>query len=354
MEQKREIEEREVGFLVSPTAHFVSLVDRGANQIPFRIVKCQGEENGSMKRVVHKVIAPKDLPVEEMAGLFPAEADGVLKFDKGTECGSFTVYEQLSQDAFEDESFEVVNIDPERGVRCVVGALKQQNDGFIARLIKKRQPKEVAQLDDEIPSLSPEDCIKQYTMEAEDQLWSAMGAIANILMMEGFEPNERMKMISKVLDGLKAYFGQVFQVTQKAALQVQVERPKVKEREEETVSEEQVMQKSADEEIHEPVEDPTGVEQTVEDALKSEDATDDVETEKVSETETIKASFEDLRSEIEALKAQLKELEELRASVSEISEKIQKAAVPPTYRQSDDVAERKTKKQSVFKGVFQL
>jgi HD-GYP domain-containing protein (c-di-GMP phosphodiesterase class II) len=181
-----------------------------------------------------------------------------------------------------------------------------------------------------------------------------MGAIGSILMMEGFEPNERMKMISKVLDGLKAYFGQVFQVTQKAALPVRVERPKVEEREEETVSEEQVMQKSADEEIHEPVEDPTGVEQTVEDALKSEDATDDVETEKVSETETIKASFEDLRSEIEALKAQLKELEELRASVSEISEKIQKAAVPPTYRQSDDVAERKTKKQSVFKGVFQL
>jgi hypothetical protein len=353
MEQKREIEEREVGFLVSPTAHFVSLVDRGANQIPFRIVKCQGEENDSMKRVVHKVIAPKDLPVEEMTSLFPAEADGVLKFDKGMECGSFAVYEQLSQDAFEDESFEVVNIDPERGVRCVVGALKQQNDGFIARLIKKRHPKEVAQLDEEIPSLSLEDCIKEYTLEAEDQLWSAMGAIGSILMMEGFEPNERMKMISKVLDGLKAYFGQVFQVTQKAALPVRVERPKVEEREEETVSEEQVVQKSSEEETHEPVKEPTDVQ-----VEKSDDAADVVEDSSETEgdfgIEGIKASFEALKSEIEALKSQLKELEELRASVSEISEKIQKAAVPPTYRQSDDGAERKTKKQSVFKGVFQF
>ena len=123
--EKRIQEEREVAFMVDPEARFVSLVKRGANQIPFRIVK----EQKPMK-VLQSLIVPKGTEKDAIKGILGTELEDVVKFDKEVEKGGLVSYEQIPRASFKEDSVEMVTLNEEKGIVGIQGEMVEKADSL--------------------------------------------------------------------------------------------------------------------------------------------------------------------------------------------------------------------------------
>ena len=120
--KKTKIVEKDVDYMVDPSAAYVSLVTHGANGESFLVVKSK-DKNLPSGMVVQRVIVPKSLDKEE--------ADQLLeKFNVEDEQDYPThlAYNQIALDRCESDSFHVIKMDDDGKLMAVVGKLKDVDD----------------------------------------------------------------------------------------------------------------------------------------------------------------------------------------------------------------------------------
>ena len=110
--KKTKIVEKDVDYLVEPSASFVSLVPHGANGEPFYVVKSADKE----PLVVQRVIVPKTLETKEADELLKS-----FKTDDEQDFPSYLTYTQVPADQIEEASVKVIKMGD---LMAVVGSLK--------------------------------------------------------------------------------------------------------------------------------------------------------------------------------------------------------------------------------------
>jgi len=163
-----------VVYMTDPEAKFVSLVGRGANRTPFRIVKNQ--EEPSMK-IIQRIVARKGTDVAAIQEAVGAEAASVLNLTNVQESGAFIQYEQHPLEAFKSDSLVVVPMTDDNSVLGICGELVEKNEGFVSKLLSRSNPRKGVEVPD---SLSP---ISEETLKGDMShiVWTELGALCNAL-----------------------------------------------------------------------------------------------------------------------------------------------------------------------------
>jgi hypothetical protein len=144
--------EKEVTFLVDPKPKFVSLVKRGANQMPWTVVKSQKEDDGvAVRRVLRTIIAPENVSEEALKAVVGEDA----RFDQKKQIGNLMHYDQLPPEVLKsDQPAEFVTLDAAQNISGLVvhfpeEALKSGN--FLTRLFKpSASPVNALELDESV------------------------------------------------------------------------------------------------------------------------------------------------------------------------------------------------------------
>jgi len=335
-------QEREVVFLVSPKAHFVSLVGRGANQTPFRVVKTQEKQGDAPVKVLQSLIVPAGMDQEAVCGLFDEDVRGVLKFDKALGNGKNTVFEQYARSAFKAESLELVTLDEKSGVLAVRGELSDTDQGgVIAKLFKPVKKAEALEISDDLSAMAPEAVVKAVSDAVYGELYRACEASQMILFQESTPDVDKVAMVQKLLLGFVEYLTSVLPVTKGAPL---IKPEPVDQTA--TPNEEPEMTATKDETPKTP-EQPQ-VEPAVE-TVKSDVPADPIA--------ALTALIEPLVQRLDAVeKAVASDVNKSVQALAETVAKLEKAVPAIPSRDADDVekTEKSDRKPDVFAGVLGL
>lgn len=337
-------QEREVVFLVSPKAHFVSLVTRGANQTPFRVVKTQEKQGDAPVKVLQSLIVPAGMDQEAVCGLFDEDVRGVLKFDKALGNAKTVVFEQYARSAFKAESLELVQLDAESGVMAVRGELAESDQGgVIAKLFKPVKKAEALEIGDGVASMSQEDVVKAVSDAVYGELYRACEASQMILFQESTPDTDKVAMVQKLLLGFVEYLTSVLPVTKGAQLiKPEAAQPTDTPNEEpEMTAKEEKLEETAQQGA------PEEIEKTQEASGEPQDA-----------VASLKVLIEPLIQRLDAVEKAVvatdvaKSVKELAESVA----KLEKAVPAIPSRDADDVekTEKTDRKPDVFAGVLGL
>lgn len=325
--------EKEVVFMLEPTANFVSLVDRGANQIPFRVVKAnkKGKEMTQVKKILQSIIAPNDLSIDTIQESLGEDVQKVLKFDREAKRGGFKSYEQLPRESFKPESFELVTLDAEAGIRGVQGELADpEQKGIVARLFKREPQMEVIELDESAIKVESAEVQKSYSYELSEELSLLSQALYGLLFQEKGEMAEKLAAVDTVLANFRSFVEEALSVT-KGEL-IPSEKDEATGRQEQTEESEMAeMQKT--EAL--PTEE-TQVEEKKVDGVSQENFTNKVDTLFSDLEQKLSTQFSDLSSRIEKMERQIPGTVETRE---------------PVYFGGLSTS-KATKKDNVFKGVL--
>jgi len=219
MRKKRIQEEREIEFMVDPQARFVSIVKRGANQIPFRIVK---EQKGSESmKILQSLIVPKGTEESAVKEILGEDLEGIVKFDKSSERGNLVSYEQIPRASFKEDSFEMVTLDEEKSIVGIQGEMVEKNDNAIKRLFRGAQKTEsVIELDSEAFKAEGEEVVtKQFSEAVYDEMYHMSNAIGGILSQKMGDGKAKIAAIKKVMANFVDFLGDVMAVTKGSAIE---------------------------------------------------------------------------------------------------------------------------------------
>jgi ElaB/YqjD/DUF883 family membrane-anchored ribosome-binding protein len=320
--------EREINFLVDPEIKYVSIVSRGANGVPFKIVKNLDGEN--MQKVLHSIIAPKGTDPNDIKKLMGEDLESIVKLDSGMESGSHVTFVQQPRESFKADSLELFDIDKEKGIKGLRGLPVVEEKGLIGKLFAKQQ--EVIFIDDSLESQSKEDTVKYMSWELHDELEALEDAIEGILSQEAGDPQAKIEMVNAVMANFIKFVGDVITVTKGEALKIEKRGSPAN---------------TPAEEI--PVEENTPVEPAV-----VEKSVDEIVTEKLAEV--TKSFKEELASAMKELTESLTaKMEENAKKVDETAEAVSKMAemVPGEVTDTrEDRATEPTQKGDVFSGLL--
>jgi hypothetical protein len=136
--------EKEVVFLTNPEPHFVSLVNRGANQEPWIVVKEQKEDNMAVRKVLQAIVVPNGTDEDLIRSVIGDEIN--LQVSKTQ--GEFTSYELVPREACKADSFELVFLSEEnetiKGLAAEI--IAEKSEGFFKKLFKPEK-KQIFELD---------------------------------------------------------------------------------------------------------------------------------------------------------------------------------------------------------------
>lgn len=210
--------EKEVGFMTDPTATFVSVVSRGANQTPFRIVKSQEGASEKM-RVIQSLLVPKSMSQEDVLAVVGDDLKAAVKFDHGVETSKYTTFEQHPKTAFKEQTLELVVLDEASGLRGLVGEAKEETaKGMLGKLFTKKS--EVVAVADDVSAISPEQAVKSMDWEVYDELYALSDAVRGILGQEMGEASAKVGMVKTVLDNFAAFLDVVVTATKGQKMEV--------------------------------------------------------------------------------------------------------------------------------------
>jgi len=222
-----ENKEQEIGFLedVDISEGWVSIVTRGANQIPFTIVKSQepgAEEEVMPGMIARTVIAPKGTPEETLRKVFGEH----VKLDNPVETSKDVLYHQLAGQVFDGSSLELFKVaDDESGsFKVVAGKLKEkQESGLKLNFLRKKAPVSVLQLAED---MTPEqDVAKSMSYEVYDEISAFNSAVYGVLSQKVGDSSEKLAMVDTLYKNLSAYLAEAFAVMKEKAAEPLEQRP---------------------------------------------------------------------------------------------------------------------------------
>ena len=305
--------EMEVTFLTDPTARYVSLVKRGANQTPFRVVKTCKEE-GTM-RVLQSIIARKGTDAEVIKKALGEDVADIVQLNSPQETGSFTSYEQHPRDVFKADSFEVVDLAGDKSVLGIQGELIEKSEGIVAKLIKPAQ-KPVISVAEGAEVLSQEVVKADLGSEMWSELNAIEQAVRGIISQKEGSSRDKLTMVRTVLDNFMASLELAVTVAKCDSFDLPAEQ--VEKSETAELAQEQAAEASADPEPEqaekaesaeaaeaaaEPEAQPS-LEETVQKALKdaAEASLKQLETALKSQAEKFETELKKLTDEVDHLK----------------------------------------------------
>ncbi len=357
MKQPNEPDYPVVVYLTEPEAHFVSLVKRGANRTPFHIAK-QDKETEPMK-IIHRIIAKKGTDEAAIKAAVGEEASQLLKLDAPVESGAFTVYEQHKAEAFKAESLEVVSLADDNSIICLCGELAKKSEGFISKLLDKKEEKAGVEVPESMKAVKAEVLKGDFEWILFDELHAMGDAISGILGQQSSEQTDKVALIRAICDNFLKSLDTAMQVTKSDVFLPPKKEADVKEEdnteteksegndmnldlEDKKVKQPEDSKKSEDAVKEEKAEVPT------DEAKKAEETPAEVEKSEQPKDETaealtaMKASFEEMGKQLEAMKSELDALKKAPASA------VQSHADNPIPAQKSE----SKKSDNVFAGVF--
>jgi hypothetical protein len=123
---KKIIYEDEITWLENSDAAFVSLVDRGAIQDGFRILKNYKGEDQDMSKTIYKVLAPVDCEQEKLETI-KEEYQLNLEEKNSEELEGFDTYKQAEDEAVNLEEKELVSLDKAANIYAIVAPQVQED-----------------------------------------------------------------------------------------------------------------------------------------------------------------------------------------------------------------------------------
>lgn len=331
-------EMREVVFMYDPQPRYVSLVKRGANQIPFRIVKNVKEDQ---VKVIQSIVATKGTEVEAIKTALGQDVATIVKLEMPVESAGFVTFEQMPREAFKSDTFQVVALNEEKTVLGIQGELaeKAEGGGIIAKIFKPAEKTQVISVPEGTPTVDQavlKSQLSSLLWEEMDALWQA---IHGILSQEEGDGATKVSMVKKIMDNFTASLETAMVAMKCDRLDVPVKEPG-------KTADETPVEKSGT-----PKENPAQGEDLPAEQAAGSQLAPAVDLDVLSEQAAQKAA--------EALKPQideaLKPLAETVASLSQEIAKMQKIPAAVVADRTDDgvVAARKNQSsESVFKGVF--
>lgn len=345
-ENKHTIIERDVVFMTDPSASFVSLVKRGANQTPWRVVKNDKEKAMSTKKVLAKLIAPKGTELDVIKSAMGEDAQAALNFDSKVERGDLDVYEQKTLTAFKSDTLQMVTLDRETGLKGIAGELLDDAQGTVFGLFRSKKADGLL-LEGDFDAETEEVIKAQYSEMLWGELYAFIDGVGAIMAQERGDPMKKLEAIENMNDALMAHIKETLAVVKGDSLELKEPEQKEDEPEVEDVEKsEEPKDEPEVEDVEKSGEPEEQVDPEPEDVEKSDE--EQPESEDVEKSDDIKALISEAVKE--GLQPVQADLEDLKESVSKMQKRIPSTV---TDHSSDDV-ENATKSDDAgsFEGVF--
>jgi len=358
--------EREIRFLTNPMAQFVSLVSRGANQIPFRVVKIQTPDGGHttmVKKVIQAIIAPKELSEEKLKEMYGEDIEVSQKMD----FGKYVRYDQFKRELCNPDSFELVLLDQQSGVKGLAAELKEQSDNLVVKLFRRKEEIKAMEMPESSVPVEREEAQKMMSEGIVEEYYALGSLIQGILAQTYGTVEEKIAQLRKAFDNFIAYVSEAFAVSkldcipdlqlgQTADAQIVVEkvgkklsRLTIQKLKSVIDSLQQLLVESADDE-----EDVTKTDTNQEETMKPEEIQELI----AKAVEPSIADLTALKAQVETMAKTIEPLADVMKSISSLKEEVEKLAKSPATTvkvDSGDVPQVKKdagKQESVFKNVF--
>lgn len=333
--------EKEVGFLIDPEVTHVSIVDRGANQTPFKVVKNdKGGEKRMTAKVVYSIVAPKTVSTEEITKALGEDLTNIVKYDNKTENGEVVRYVQQPIDSFKEDTLSIVDIDKELNIKALCAEPKVESDNIIGKLFKKKA--QVILTDEQ--DLPLEEVVKSMSWEVSDEMYAMFSALDGVISQTNGDVSKKLKAVKDIWSNFYSFLSDALAVSKGEALSI---TPPKKEIKSEEALENGEMQTETETE--------TKTEKTVEDTIVTKEneliGENEAEAVKVEKTETVETPSVEEVVKVEVEKAvspiveALKALtEKLDGTMEDIKKMEQLVPTAPKSQEADPVKVEKAEK----------
>lgn len=190
-----------VVYMTDPEARYVSLVKRGANRTPFRIVKEQKETG---MKIIQRIVAKKGTDVEAIKSAVGDEAAKALNLSEPKSAGDFTVYAQHPEEAFKTDSLEVVSLSDDNSVICLCGEMVEKSEGFVSKLLAKKSELNGIEVPASLRPLDAEVLKARLEESVYAELDAMVGGIHSILRQSEGKASEKLQMCRSLCDNFIA------------------------------------------------------------------------------------------------------------------------------------------------------
>jgi hypothetical protein len=336
-------------FLFDPKPRSVSLVKRGANKTPFRVVKHCKED--SMK-VLQSIVALSATDAEAIKSVFAPEVHAALQLSAPKQSGKFTLYEQGPREKFKADTLEIVALKEDNSLLGIQGELIEDDPGLIVRAANMFK----AQKTQKYIGGAGEAPVDAEVLKSAlgNEMWSEISAlrdsISGILEQREGGGADKVEMVRKIMNNFLA------------ALELSVSTLKCDRfdfssfREKEKQLAAASVEKKANPDVPKDASGEVPKAAAANSAAKDENAPSEVA--KADVEEMLKAAVELANGTAEkSVSAVKKTLDEFSESLKSIQEEIAKMQKTPAsvVRSHDDSGEPVLKRQkdgNVFAGVF--
>lgn len=191
-----EQDEDTIVLLTDPQASFVSLVKRGANKTPFKIVK---QEKNTMK-IIQRIVTRKGVTPESISEAVMPDAADALNLKAPQESGAFVQYVQHPEDAFKSDSLEVVDISGDRSILAICGELAQKSEGFVSKLLARKSNEKGVEVPDTIERVDAEILKSDLSGLVWTELDALYNGIRGILCQASSEGSSKKQLAQTMCD----------------------------------------------------------------------------------------------------------------------------------------------------------
>ena len=191
-----EQDEDTIVLLTDPQASFVSLVKRGANKTPFKIVK---QEKNTMK-IIQRIVTRKGVTPESISEAVMPDAADALNLKAPQESGAFVQYVQHPEDAFKSDSLEVVDLSNDRSILAVCGELSQKSEGFVSKLLARKSNEKGVEVPDTVERVDAEILKSDLSGLVWTELDALYNGIRGILCQASSEGSSKKQLAQTMCD----------------------------------------------------------------------------------------------------------------------------------------------------------
>lgn len=182
--------ETEVEYMEDLDVQWISLVDKGANRTPFKIIKSEG---GSMEEVIQSVIIPVTKNFDEIKD--KSDWSRNFKVLRSENHGDYTKYVNFPLADLDSDTIRIAKISGEDSLFAVVGKPKKPDASHIVYKASVM----------DIPVGFGDYGIKTFGDSFYDELNDLCSAIAGTMDLEYLDNKKKKLAISNALDAFKAF-----------------------------------------------------------------------------------------------------------------------------------------------------
>lgn len=316
-----------------------------------------------VKKVIQAIIAPKELSEEKLKEMYGEDIEVSQKMD----FGKYVRYDQFKRELCNPDSFELVLLDPQSGVKGLAAELKEQSDNLVVKLFRRKEEIKAMEMPESVVPVEREEAQKMMSEGIAEEYY-ALGSLINGILSQTYGTvEEKIAQLRKAFDNFVAYVSEAFAVSkldcipdlqlgQTADAQIVAEkvgkklsRLTIQKLKSVIDSLQQLLAESTDDD-----EDVTKTDTNQEETMKPEEIQELI----AKAVEPTITDLTALKAQVETITKTIEPLADMMKSISSLKEEVEKLAKSPATTvkvDSGDMPQVKKdagKQESVFKNVF--